>query len=213
MITSARRWHPAVVAALAAVATVAVYRWLPASMTVHWDLRGHATGWLPRPVGAALLPALIVVLWAVLRAARVQAPPGDRAMAMHDRILGGVLWLLLATHLAVLAVNLGVPVPMARAPLLVIGALFIVIGRAMPLAPTSSALGVRTPWTLSSERVWQRTHLLAGQLFAVCGALMIVAAALLPVDLAMPVLVAAIVAAVVAPAAYSWLTWTRESRR
>ena len=112
-----------------------------------------------------------------------------------------------------LVVNLGVAVPMARAPLLVIGALFVVIGRAVPRAPASSALGVRTPWTLSSERVWRRTHALAGQAFTACGALLIVAGALLPMELAMPVSVAAIVAAVVAPAAYSWLTWTRESRK
>ena len=72
---------------------------------------------------------------------------------------------------------------------------------------------MRTPWTLSSEHVWLRTHLLAGQALTVLGALMIAAAVLLPADLALPVMIAAIVAAVVAPAAYSWLTRKREARK
>ena len=34
-------------------------------------------------------------------------------------------------------------------------------------------MGIRTPWTLSSEEVWNRTHRLAGKIFIVMGLIMI----------------------------------------
>jgi len=30
-------------------------------------------------------------------------------------------------------------------------------------------VGIRTPWTLSSEKVWQKTHKIGGKLFKICG--------------------------------------------
>ena len=213
VIASMRRWYPLILLVLAGAASLAAWSALPASMAVHWDLNGNASGWIPRSAGAALLPAMIALLWAALRAAGARVAPANGSAAMQERLSAGLLVMLFATHLMVLAVNLGVRIPMERAPLLIVGALFIVIGRALPLATVGSALGLRTPWTLSSARVWMRTHLLAGQVMTACGAAMLVAAVVLPADLAMPVMVAAIVVAAVAPAAYSWLTWTRESRQ
>lgn len=205
-----RRWYPVALVSLAASASLAAFHALPPFMVVHWDLGGIPNGWLPRAVGAAILPVLLAFVASTLpvRRLREHGTPASR-----ERIVPGVLALLFVTHLMVLAVNLGVRVPMDRAAMIIVGGMFIVVGRALPLAPASAAMGVRTPWTLSSDRVWHRTHLLAGQAMAVCGAVMIASAVLLPVAVAMPVMVAAMVASVVAPSAYSWLTWKRESRK
>ena len=74
-------------------------------------------------------------------------------------------------------------------------------------------MGIRTSSTLSSERVWTRTHRLAGRAMLVAGIVTIVAALLLPSWLALPVFVAAIVASTVAPALYASLAHRREDRR
>jgi uncharacterized membrane protein len=69
---------------------------------------------------------------------------------------------------------------------------------------------VRTPWTLSNDRVWTRTHRLAGYSMTGAGILMILSGFVFPVSLGAPIVVGAGVAAVLAPAVYSYLTWRRE---
>ena len=111
-----------------------------------------------------------------------------------------------------MSVNPVVAIPVERLLSVLVGALFIVIGRALPRAPARWGFAMRTPWTLSSERVRRRTHHFAGQSFVIAGALMVGAGALLPRDLVIAMMITAIIASVVGPAAYSFLTWKREPR-
>jgi uncharacterized membrane protein len=94
--------------------------------------------------------------------------------------------------------------------LALIGALYLVIGNVMPRTRFNWWFGVRTPWTLSSDRVWTRTHRLAGYSMTGAGLVMLLVAIALPAELGIPVAVAASIAAVAAPAVYSYLTWRRE---
>jgi len=85
-----------------------------------------------------------------------------------------------------------------------------VIGNVMPRMRSNWWVGVRTPWTLSNDRVWARTHRLAGFSMTAAGLVMIAAALALPSRLGVPVMLAAAVAALFGPAVYSYLTWKRE---
>ena len=53
------------------------------------------------------------------------------------------------------------------------GALFIYIGFLVEHAEQNWFVGIRTPWTLSSERVWKKTHALGGTPFKVAGVIAI----------------------------------------
>ncbi|MEO6528506.1 MAG: SdpI family protein [Gemmatimonadaceae bacterium] len=92
------------------------------------------------------------------------------------------------------------------------GVLYLVMGRAIPRARTDSWFGVRTPWTLSNDVVWARTQRLAGVSMTSAGVAMILGALALPADLVVPLSLGAGMAAIVAPAVYSYLTWRRERR-
>jgi len=54
------------------------------------------------------------------------------------------------------------------------GALFIALGNYLPRLPRNFFFGVRSPWTLASEEVWKRTHILSGWLFVTAGILMVI---------------------------------------
>lgn len=85
--------------------------------------------------------------------------------------------------------------------------LFILLGNVLPKTRSSFFLGLRTPWTLSSETVWQKTHRLAGRLYLIAGALGLVAAATLSgmwLGLTLPVLV---MFSTLISAVYSWWVW------
>lgn len=211
-----RRFYPLLLAATAALLSVAVYGRLPASMAVHWNLDGNPDGWMPRPFGAFFAPVFMLVLSQLMRQLPRLDPRADehlRSSTAYETIVAAALLLLLGCHGIVLAVALGYSVPIGRIVPALVGALFVAIGRAMPRLRPNRWAGVRTPWTLADEQVWARTHRLAGMSMTGAGITMIVAALALPTALGMPVMIAAVVAAVIGPALYSYLTWRRAHRR
>jgi uncharacterized membrane protein len=213
-VTSAlRKWYPLLLAAVGAVLSLAVYERLPASLAVHFDLDGNPNGWMPRPVGAFFGPVFILLLAGLLRGVRRIDPRQEnyaRFDHAYETIVASVLLLLLGTHLIVIATALGYRVPIGRLVPALVGVLFVVTGNVMPQVRPNWWFGVRTPWTLSNDRVWTRTHRLAGYSMTGAGILMILSGFVFPVSLGAPIVVGAGVAAVLAPAVYSYLTWRRE---
>jgi uncharacterized membrane protein len=153
------------------------------------------------------------VLWGLMRLAPRLDPREEnyrRFGEAYETMIASVLLLVLATHAIMLAIALGHHVPVGRLVPALVGALFVVIGNVMPRLRANWWIGVRTPWTLSSDRVWARTHRLAGYSMTIGGLVMIVGGLVLPATLGAPVVVGAAVASVFAPAVYSYLTWRRE---
>ena len=91
------------------------------------------------------------------------------------------------------------------------GVLFLVIGNYLPKMKQNYTLGIKLPWTLANEENWNRTHRLGGKVWVACG-LVLLAAALLPVGWMTIVMVAALLAAVLAPGVYSWLLARRQKK-
>lgn len=77
----------------------------------------------------------------------------------------------LLLHIVTLAYNLGVPVDVGRLVPIGVGVLFIVLGNYMPKIKPNYFIGIRTPWTLESEAVWNKTHRLGGKVFIAMGIL------------------------------------------
>jgi len=215
MTSTLRKWYPILLAAAGVLMSLAVYTRLPDNIAVHWDLDGNPNGWMPRPVGAFFSPAFLLLLWGLLRLVPRIDPREEnyrRFGDAYETIVASVLLLLLVTHAIILGVALGYHIPVGRFVPAFVGALFLVIGNVMPRTRSNFWFGIRTPWTLSSDRVWTRTHRLAGYSMTAAGALMLLAAIVFPATLRASVVVGAIVASVVAPAVYSYLTWRREQK-
>ena len=76
---------------------------------------------------------------------------------------------MVAVHLQTLLWNTGIQLsPNAVLPP-GIGLLFYYIGLLMENSDRNWFIGIRTPWTLSSDRVWKRTNRLGGKLFKIAG--------------------------------------------
>ncbi len=86
-----------------------------------------------------------------------------------------------------------------------VGILFLLIGNYMPRIQPNWFMGIRTPWTLSNDRVWRESHRFGGRMFML-GGLAMLFAPLLPTTWAfIPIIVVVLVCAV-GPIAYSyWL--------
>jgi len=91
----------------------------------------------------------------------------------------------------------------------VVGLLFIGLSFLIEKAKRNFFIGIRTPWTLSSDTVWEKTHKLGAQAFRLGGALIIVSAFL--GENGFWLLMAAILFASLIPVGYSYFLWRQEN--
>jgi uncharacterized membrane protein len=90
-----------------------------------------------------------------------------------------------------------------------IGAFLAVFGNYLGKIPKNYILGIRTPWTLASDYVWERTHRAGAPIF-VAGGLALFLYSLLQGDSLDSGVVAAIVIATVAiPCLHSYVVWKK----
>ncbi|OGG36652.1 hypothetical protein A2110_00260, partial [Candidatus Jorgensenbacteria bacterium GWA1_54_12] len=76
---------------------------------------------------------------------------------------------LLYVHAISMLWNLGVAVNMNRIMPPALGALLFYCGILIEKAKRNWFIGIRTPWTLSNDMVWDKTHQLGGKLFKITG--------------------------------------------
>lgn len=94
--------------------------------------------------------------------------------------------------------------------LLSVGILFVVIGNFMPKFKSNFYMGIKTPWTLSSDEVWRKTHRLGGRCFFLSGLLFIICA-FLPESLINLCVIAVLIACFI-PGLMSWIWWRQEQK-
>ena len=210
-----RKWLPAALIAGACVFSAIVYPRLPARVPVHWNAQGEIDGWASRLVAGLALPTMMAVVWALMR----WIPSLDPNRTNDPRFRGAynvavttTLALLAALHVAVLGTALGWPVRVDTAVALGTGALMVITGIVLPRTPPNALFGVRTPWTMSSERVWERTHRVAGYTLLLTG-LVIGASAVVEPQWTIVVLLVSGTAAAIGLIAYSYFAWRQETGR
>ena len=204
-----RKWIPVLVVLVALIASVWAYPNLPERIPTHWDLDGNVNGYSSRLWGAFGLPLAMVILYAGMRFLPIVDPRREnyaKFAGAYDGIILAVLLFMLGIHAIVLRAGMGHPISMQKVLPLSLGLLFIVIGTLLPRARSNFFVGIRTPWTLSSEKSWEKTHHAGGYVFAFIG-LVMAASAFLPISTGWPVVWVVTACAILGLVVYSYLVW------
>jgi uncharacterized membrane protein len=161
--------------AAAALFSLSVYSRLPEPIVSHWGVDDLPDGSMPRAWGAFLMPVVTTALVALLLALPAIDPFKANLAEFRGPLNLLILLLVLFMtylHALTLAWNLGFTgFRMSAALLPAMGLLFIFIGALLRRVRRNFFIGIRTPWTLSSDRVWERTHSLGSKLFIASGCL------------------------------------------
>jgi uncharacterized membrane protein len=161
--------------------TAALYPSLPERIPTHFDLHGIPNGWMPRSTGAWFLPLVALGVGLLLRFGAIILPPAWRARLEQSptaSIVALVSGFLCALQGVILYAALSHPFAVATAINLLLGGLWIALGLTLPRVRRNPWIGVRTPWTLSSDENWSRTHRFAGYTFTMGGVIAVLFAAL-----------------------------------
>lgn len=193
--------------------TILVYPELPGMIPSHWNMAGEVDGFLPTIWGVLIIPLLMILLTAFFFLLPRIDPLKEnyrKFRAYYDGFILVFLVFFLLIQVQIILWGLGYQI----SPNLIIpplaGALFIYLGFLVGHAKQNWFVGIRTPWTLSSEQVWKKTHALGGNLFKIAGIIAI--AGVFFGDYALWFVLVPVLAVAVFTVAYSYFEYQKEMK-
>ena len=165
-----------IVILLPILAGVLLWDRLPDMIPSHWNMAGDVDGWSSKPFAVFGMPLILLgAQWLA-----VLATLADPKNQNHSKkILQLVFWIVPVMTLVLSALTysaaLGSRLRVEELVWGLVGLLFIAIGNYLPKCKQNYTIGIKIPWTLSSEENWNRTHRLAGWLWVVGGIGMMIA--------------------------------------
>ncbi len=186
------------------------YPKMPLKMTTHWDINSRPNGFMSRFWGTFLMPFILALL-ALLFIAIPRIDPLKKNLKLSLKayylIVFVILILMITIQIASYYQNLGKSINLTFIIGVGVGALFFIIGAALPKLKKNWFAGIRTPWTLSDDTVWEKTHFLGGKLFEIAGILTIIVS-FIPRYFVLVAIISVFSAALV-PAVYSYFLYER----
>jgi uncharacterized membrane protein len=150
----------------AVMVTIYVYPQLPAQVPVHWDMQGQVNQYGPRWSMIVLGPGLMAAI-ALLFAVLPRLSPKRFEIVSFQATYWYLMFATVAMtgyfYLVTLWAIMAGSIDMNRAIFGGVAALFALIGNVMGKVRRNSWIGIRTPWTRASERVWYASHRIAGK--------------------------------------------------
>jgi uncharacterized membrane protein len=206
---------------IAAMAVVSAWAWLAlpadAQVPIHWGPSGAPDGWAGKTIGLFLLPLVTIGIAALLWVIPVVEPRRanfEKSGKAYGAIWVAIIGLMAAIQLVAVAAALGWDIDMTLVALVGTGVVFVVIGNYLPKVRPNYMMGIRTPWTLTSDLAWDRTHRLGGRLFVVEGIVFILLGLVRPpAESFVVVLIGGIVLMLVFCFAYSYRVWKTDPQR
>lgn len=203
---------PLILIVLSMIAWIIAFPHLPSQIATHWDLKGNANGYSSR-VGAMLSMVGLLVFLYVLFIFLPKIDPKNANYKYFTRgyriIMNALLFIFFILNLLIILYSLGYPIPMSSLAPFIIGGIFIVLGNFLQTVRTNFFIGIRTPWTLSNDKVWRKTHRFGGKIMFLAGVVIMISA-LVPQSWMGPIIIVSIVLSVGLPIIYSYLLFKKE---
>ncbi len=149
-------------------ASIVLYPALPESMTSHWGIRGEPNGFMSRFWAAFFAPMLMAFMFGLFLVLPTIDPLKHNVASFrgsYNIVVTSIIGFIAVIHAYVLAWNMGLRAPVMWIVMPLMSLLFFIIGSVLPKTKQNWFMGIRTPWTMSSEAVWRKTHEHAGKVF------------------------------------------------
>ena len=206
-----------IIAILCILTCILISAWfypaIPQNMTTHWGINGEANGFMPKELGLSIIPAIMIILLAILYYVPKLDPLKKNITDFkkeYENFIAVFLGFMLYTQVITIAINLGLETNMLQLLAPAFAALFFALGNLMSKAKRNYFIGIRTPWTLASEKVWNKTHALGGKVFKSIGILALLGL-ILP-NQAIILVIAPVIIAAIYLCAYSYFEYKKENK-
>jgi len=187
------------------------YPQLPGKVASHWNASGEVDGYMSKFWGTFLMPGvmagMLLVFWLIPKI----DPRKQNIREFFDtfQTFTASIFLFFG-YVYALAIwwNLDGRFNLAKFLVPAMAALFYFIGDLVGKARPNWFIGIRTPWTLENETVWNTTHALGGKLYKLCAFLALLS--FFWAEKGLMIVIIAIVGVSVFLVAYSYVEYIRQ---
>ena len=141
-------------------------------LPIHWNINGEVDKYADATIALLFPPTVLVIILSIF-SLLAKFDPRKKNIQLSQKSIAAfsvaITLFMVTLEISYLAMANGIEVPMMMVTGLSVGILLIIIGNYLAKTRSNFFIGIRTPWTLSSDAVWQKTHRLAGKLFMVSG--------------------------------------------
>jgi uncharacterized membrane protein len=171
------RWFVVILLAAFYILAFTLYSRMPDPMASHWNAEGTVDGYMSRFWGVFLMPFIVTglsLLFFVIPRIDPLKSNIARFRATYDWFIVVFIVYMLYVYVGTMIWNLGYRFDFTQLLLPAMAVLFFFIGVLLEKAKRNYFIGIRTPWTLANDEVWDRTHKLGGMLFKVAAVVSLV---------------------------------------
>ncbi|HVX92976.1 MAG TPA: SdpI family protein [Candidatus Dojkabacteria bacterium] len=200
--------------AVSILTSVVAFFYLPDQVASHWNYLGAPDGYSSKLSTLILFPALLVFMYLLLVFIPQLDPMKKNIAKFNDQFSNFISIMLLFFVLVqyqVLLWNLGVQIPFNLSFPILLGGLFYFIGTLLEKSKRNWTIGIRTPWTLSSDKVWDATHKKGAKLFKI-SPLVFFLSIFLPNDFTFGIVIGYLLGTVIFLFVYSYLLFKKEQK-
>jgi uncharacterized membrane protein len=200
---------------ISAIASFYFYARFPERVPIHWNFQGQVDNYGSPFFAAFFFPALLIFLYILFLFLPYADPKKDRYKEFsgaYHIFKGMIIFIMSAIYFIASLNGLSYNIPISLFVPSLIGLMFIVMGVLMPRIKPNWFMGIRTPWTMSNEEVWRKTHIFGGKIFIAAG-IMLALIPFLPASFGAPALIALIIIMLFGTIGYSYFAYREEEKK
>ncbi len=199
-------FYPLIVLLLAIPFALIAFYWnvVPDTVPIHYNIDLEADRWASKAAGLFMLPCISLFTTVLLLFVPKIDPKGnlEKHMNVYRSIVLATAFFLTGLFSMQLFRYVGYDIPLDFIPLAIV-TLMAFIGNVMLKVKPNFFLGIRTPWTLSNDEVWRRTHRVGGYLWVFASVVMLPIILFTPTDVYTKIFMGYIAIIAIVPIGYS----------
>ena len=181
----------------------------------HWDESGQVNGQMGKFAGIFLMPLIAIGLFILF----IMIPKIDPLKSnikkfknYYDSFVVVLMFFMLYIYITTILFNFGYKLNMTTLIMPAIALLFFYIGSIMKYLKKNWFIGIRTPWTLSNDKVWEKTHKLSSKIFKLLG-IIILLGLFFPTKYLILIILIPTLSAAFGLVIYSWWIYKKEKSK
>ena len=201
---------------LIAMAAIAFYIYprLPDNVPIHWNASGNIDNYGSKYIAVFLIPIiyLLFVIFSILLPAMDVFKENIKSFYKYYyamKVLFGIFFLVL--YIATLMPNFGYAFNIGYIILLSVIILFFALGFILRHVKRNFFIGIRTPWTLANDKIWEKTHNVGGFMFMALSLILLIGILFLDTTVLYIIFVGLIILMVIFLMFYSYYLYKRET--
>ena len=159
------------------IASFFFYSKFPDRVITHWNLAGEANGWSSKVFAAFFFPGMMIFIYLLFLLLPNIDPEKNRYAEFRDvyhKFKAMFIVFFTIIYFVASFSNIGFDLNIKMIIPGLVGIMFLMIGNYLGEVKRNWFLGIRTPWTLSSDNAWNKTNRFGGKVFMIMGVFMII---------------------------------------